>query len=116
MLAVGEHLLGSIDDGVLRMTTGLGGGVGSTEQEICGAASGGVLIIGAIHGRVRPDVDDSRCQRLAALYLTRFGTELGAIRCGDLLALGYGSDGGWPCSALVERAIPLLLDILDHEA
>ncbi len=116
MLAVGEHLLGSIDDRVFRMTTGLAGGVGSTEQEICGAVSGGVLIIGAIHGRVRPDVDDSRCQRLAALYLTRFGTELGAIRCGDLLALGYGSDGGWPCSALVERAIPLLLDILDHEA
>ena len=79
------------------MTTGLAGGVGSTEQEICGAVSGGVLIIGAIHGRVRPDVDDSR-------------------RCGELRALGYGSDGGWPCSALVERAIPLLLDILAHEA
>ena len=52
----------------------------------------------------------------AALYLKRFGTELGAIRCGELRALGYGSDGSWPCSALVERAVPLLLDILDHEA
>ncbi len=98
------------------MTTGLAGGVGGTYQEICGAVSGGVLIIGAIHGRVRPDVDDSRCQRLAALYLKRFGTELGTVRCGELRALGYGSDGGWPCSALVERAIPLLLDILAHEA
>ena len=116
MLAVGEYLLGSIDDQVLRMTTGLAGGAGGTYQEMCGAVSGGVLIIGAIHGRVRPEVDDSRCQRLAALYLKRFGTELGTVRCGDLRALGYGSDGRWPCSALVERAIPLLLDILDHEA
>ena len=110
MLAVGEYLLGPIDDQVLRMTTGLGGGVGGTYQEICG------VIIGAIHGRVRPDEDDSRCQRLAALYLERFGAELGTIRCGELRALGYGSDGRWPCSALVERAVPLLLDILDHEA
>ena len=47
MLAVGEYLLGSIDDQVLRMTTGLGGGVGSTHQEICG------VIIGAIFGKVR---------------------------------------------------------------
>ena len=110
MLAVGKYVSGSIDDGVLRLTTGLGGGVGGTYQEICG------VIIGAIHGLVRPDVDDSRCQRLAALYLKRFGTELGTVRCGELRALGYGSDGGWPCSALVERAIPLLLDILAPEA
>ena len=55
MLAVGEHLLGPLDDQVLRMSSGLGGGLGSTQQELCGALSGGVLIIGALYGRTRPD-------------------------------------------------------------
>ena len=53
MLAVGEHWLGQVDDRVRRMVTGLGGGVGGTQQEMCGALSGGVLLIGALYGRTR---------------------------------------------------------------
>jgi C_GCAxxG_C_C family probable redox protein len=112
VLAVGEHLWGHLDDDILRMTSGFAGGVGRSRQELCGALSGGVLIIGALYGRVRPDQDDSYCQELAAAYRERLVQELGATRCADLRASGYGSDGQWPCSVLVERAIPVLLELL----
>jgi len=69
MLAVGEYLLGYVDDWVQRMTTGLAGGVGGSHQEMCGALSGGVLLIGAMHGRTRSDEDDSQCRKLAVEFL-----------------------------------------------
>jgi C_GCAxxG_C_C family probable redox protein len=112
---VGEYLLGYVDDWVRRMTTGLAGGVGCSHQEMCGALSGGVLLIGALHGRTKPTEDDSECQRLAAEYRERFAQELGATRCGDLRASGYGSDGTQPCSAVAERAARILLQVLAVE-
>jgi C_GCAxxG_C_C family probable redox protein len=112
MLAVGEYLLGSIDDQTCRMATGLGGGVGGTRQELCGALSGGVLLIGALHGRTRPDEDDGWCMTLVSRYRERFAQELGTTHCGDLRATGYGSDGKWSCSVLVERAACVLLETL----
>jgi len=112
---VGEYLLGYVDYWVQRMTTGLAGGVGCSHQEMCGALSGGVLLIGAVRGRTQPTEDDRECQRLAAEYRERFAQELGATRCGDLRANGYGSGGTQPCSVLVERAASILLDILNVE-
>ena len=114
MLAVGEHLWGEVDDRILRMTSGLAGGVGCTGQELCGALSGGVLLIGALHGRTRPDEDDGYCQELTFFYQDRFAEEFGETRCDDLLASGYGSDGKWPCSLLIERATRILLEMLQE--
>jgi len=112
---VGEYLLGYVDYWVQRMTTGLAGGVGCSHQEMCGALSGGVLLIGALHGRTTPTEDDRECQRLAAEYRERFAQELGATRCCDLRASGYGSGGTQPCSTLVERAARILLQVLAIE-
>jgi C_GCAxxG_C_C family probable redox protein len=112
---VGEYLLGNVDYWVQRMTTGLAGGVGCSYQEMCGALSGGVLLIGAVHGRTQPTEDDRECQRLATAYRERFAQEFGATRCCDLRASGYGSGGTQPCSTLVERAARILLQVLAIE-
>ncbi len=115
MLAVGEYLFGSVDDRMQRMSTGLAGGIGGSHQETCGALSGGVLLIGALYGRTQPDEDDGECRRLATEYRERFAQELGATRCCDLRASGYGSDGTQPCSTLVGRAARILLQIMTIE-
>jgi C_GCAxxG_C_C family probable redox protein len=112
VLAVGEHLWGHVDDQVLRMTSGLAGGVGGSQQELCGALSGGALIIGALYGRTHSDEDDSECSRLVCVYRDRFVQRFGTGRCFDLRESGYGSDGQWPCGTLVERATHILLEIL----
>lgn len=113
MLAVGEYLLGEVDDQVLRMTTAMGGGVGLTEQELCGALSGGVLLIGAIHGRSSLDQDDSTCAWLAAEYREKFLQTFGTTKCQEIRNTGYGSSGKWACSELVERAAGILLEVLN---
>ncbi|MBN2499762.1 MAG: C-GCAxxG-C-C family protein, partial [Anaerolineales bacterium] len=51
-MAVGDTLLDSVDEGMIRMTTGLGGGVGGSHREMCGALSAALLMIGAVYGRV----------------------------------------------------------------
>jgi C_GCAxxG_C_C family probable redox protein len=113
MLAVGEFFLGVVDDQVLRMTTAMGGGVGLTEQELCGALSGGVLLIGAMYGRISPEEDDSRCTQLAAEYREKFIRAFGTTKCLKIRNTGYGSGGKWHCSELVERAASILLEVLN---
>jgi C_GCAxxG_C_C family probable redox protein len=116
VLAVGEHLWGHVEDLMLRISCGLAGGVGCSHQELCGALSGGVLVLGALYGRTHPDEDDAQCDRLICTYRERFVQEFGTSRCCELKASGYGSDGQWPCSTLVERATRILLHVLATEA
>jgi C_GCAxxG_C_C family probable redox protein len=114
MLAVGEHLMGKVEERVLRMATAMGGGVGLTQQELCGALSGGILIIGAMHGRTTPYEDDRTCARLATEYREKFLQTFGTTKCQELRDSGYGLDGNWPCDKLVERAASILLEVLDE--
>lgn len=112
MLAVGEHLLGQVDGCMCQLACAFGGGVGLSRQEMCGTLSGGVLLIGLLYGRTHSGQDDRLCQQLAAQYRENFIRELSATRCADLKALGYGSQGKWPCSVLVERAVHIFLRTL----
>ncbi len=112
IIAVGEHILGELDERMVRMTTGLGGGVGMDYQDLCGAFLSGVLIIGALQGRTIPEVDDGPCQEKVRAFRQRFESELGSVICGELREGKYGSGGEEPCSVLVERAAVILLDIL----
>ena len=113
MLAVGEHVLGDVDNTTLRMTTGFSGGIGGIQRDMCGALSAGIMIIGALHGRTSPDEDDSLCQDLVYTYRNRLARELESVTCHELRSLGYGSQGVEPCSALVGRAAAILLDVLN---
>ena len=116
MLAVGEHLWGCVDEMALRMSSGLAGGVGCSNEELCGALSGGAMLIGGVCGRTGPDQDDAECNRLVCAYRDRFTAELGTTRCFDLRESGFGGEGQWPCSTLVERAAGILLEVLSEAA
>ncbi len=113
MLAVGEHVLGSVDEQAVRMTTGFSGGVGVTYRDICGALSAGIMIIGSLYGRTQTSQDDTRCQRLATQYRDCFNNKLGSPYCYELRAERYGSKNQEPCSALVRRAAHIFLEILE---
>jgi C_GCAxxG_C_C family probable redox protein len=97
MLAVGEHALGRVDVQTLKMTTGFAGGIGVSHQDLCGALSAGIMIIGALYGRTQPKDDDALCQSLVANYHNLFAQKLGSVNCGELRAERYGSQGQEPC-------------------
>ncbi|KPK95038.1 MAG: hypothetical protein AMJ88_01630 [Anaerolineae bacterium SM23_ 63] len=112
MLTVGEYALGAVDPKLCKVATGLGGGIGGTHQELCGALSGGVLLLGALYGRTEAGKSDDLCMHLSAEYRTRFAQELGSTHCGTLRESGFGLGGTIPCSVLVERATRVLLEVL----
>ena len=114
MLAVGEHLLDEFDDRMVKLTTGLSGGIGGTCRDLCGALTAGILVIGGLHGRSHLGENDTRCQELSGLYRDRFDRELGSVFCHELRAEKYGSQGQEPCSVLVECAANILLDLIEE--
>jgi C_GCAxxG_C_C family probable redox protein len=111
MLSVGKYKLEDLDERSVKMTTGFAGGVGDTRQELCGAFSAGVMIIGALYGRTAIGADHSACIQKTRAYRQRFQEVMGSISCFELRAERYGSEGIEPCSVLVERAARELLKV-----
>ena len=112
MLAVGGHVLGELDPRMVRMTTGFAGGVGGSKQEMCGALSAGVMIVGTLHGRNSLEEDDESARQLATRYRERFAAELGTTCCSPLYEQVHTPDGLGSCSVVVERAARILLGLL----
>ncbi len=96
------------------MATGFAGGIGGTEEELCGVFSMGVAVISALCGRVTKEADDQDCQDVVAQYRQRFLEGFGTLRCKELRESGYGSDNIEPCSKLVERGVRVLLEVIEE--
>lgn len=109
---MGEQLWGQVDRRLLSASSGLAGGLGCGHLELCGALSGGTMIIGALYGRTSPTEDDAECNRRVCEYRDRFLQQFGTTCCQELRDSGYGSDGQWPCSVLVEGATRILYEVL----
>ncbi|MBE9508000.1 MAG: C_GCAxxG_C_C family protein [Chloroflexi bacterium] len=113
LLVVGGHVLGDLSPQCARMATGFAGGVGDTQQEMCGALSGGVLVIGGLLGRESLKESDWPALKLATRYRRRFLAEFGYTQCGRLREeVVYTSGGLGSCAALVEQAATILLEFL----
>lgn len=112
LLAVGEYVLGDLGPQCARMMTGFAGGVGESQEEMCGALSGGVLIIGGLLGRRSVGDDDLPALTLAARYRRRFLAELGATQCARLREMVHAPGGLGSCALLVERAATIFLELL----
>jgi C_GCAxxG_C_C family probable redox protein len=113
MLSVGEYKLNPLNKMAVKMTTGFAGGVADSRQELCGAFSAGIMVIGALYGRTTPKEDDQECFQLVDTYKERFNQVLGSIYCPKLRAEKYGSGGIEPCSVLVQKAAEVLLEVLE---
>jgi C_GCAxxG_C_C family probable redox protein len=114
VLAVGEHVLGALDPQLVRASTALAGGVGDSEAEMCGALSGAILLVGAVHGRTTAAEDHQRAVELAAECRRRFEETFGSTRCATLRHELEAPDGLGDCAVLVERAAQQLLVLLEE--
>ena len=111
---MGEHVWGHVNPQLVHMAIAFGGGGGGTHQELCGALSGGIMVIGALLAPSHLGEDgESMCQAVAS-YRTRFLDEIGPTQCAALRNGLYGSEGREPCSVLVQRAVCILLQILNE--
>jgi len=95
--------------------TGFSGGLGNTREELCGALSGGVMVIGALLGRTSLDEDDQPAIDLAVRYRKRFLEVFGYTRCSDLRDEIIDVPGGLDsCRELVEQAAMILIGLLEE--
>lgn len=68
-----------------RLATAFGGGVGRCKEEMCGAVAGGVLAVGALHGRDRAGADWDTAAEVARAVRNDALATCGSTRCADLL-------------------------------
>lgn len=108
---MGEQQWGEVDERVRRISTAFSGGLGGTHDELCGALSGGTMVIGATLGRASSAEDNVRCKALAAEYRQTFQQTFKHTICADLRSNGWGG-AGTSCRELVAQAAGLLLDVL----
>jgi len=117
VLAVGGQYLEHLDPQAARMATGFSGGLGDTRTELCGALSGGVMVIGAAHGRTSGEEDDQPAITRAARYRERFLETFGHTQCRELREKLVDAPGGPnSCGELVERAAMILMELLEDGA
>ena len=73
----------------LRLASPFGGGISHTGG-LCGAVSGGIMVIGLLRGTFQPG-DTAEKERLFAVtreFLNRFRAMGGALRCRELIGRG----------------------------
>lgn len=112
LLAVGERVLGDEVRDAVRYVTAFGGGMGLSEQEACGALSGGIAVIGGQFGRTDCDQDESLAQELARCFRQRFLDEFGCTQCEQIRERFEGHERIHSCAEVVEWAAGELLEII----
>jgi len=111
--AVGEQYF-DLKPEMIRLATPFAGGVGDTYGELCGAFTGGLMVIGGMYGRSENGISDYRCQVLAVQWREAFREEFEWLKCGDLRANWVGKPEQESCSVLVAEAAGLLIDQLSE--
>ena len=104
-----------------------GGGVGGSHEELCGAVSGGVLVLSLLHPHT--DGEDRagkvRLYAQAKEFRRRFQEVFGLTRCGDLLRARPGVTERNPasqrlgvtahCDNMIVTAVEILEQMLQEE-
>jgi len=114
LLTVGERVWEDFDPNIARMGTGWAGGVANA-AELCGAVAGAVMLIGAKHGRVTLDDEDTTCLRLVNKFRRRFEDELGSIQCYHFTKRRFNPENHRKCGAVVRKAMEILLELLEGD-
>jgi C_GCAxxG_C_C family probable redox protein len=109
---VGEYLWGDIDPQLVRVAVAFCGGVGGTHEELCGAFSGGVMVLGILFAPEQPGGNEDRMRAAIARYRERFLAEAGSMTCAVLTATRYGDGFKESCADLVQQAVRILIAVI----
>ena len=101
---------------LVRMVTGLGGGI-ARQGEACGALVSGALWLGMAHGTGRPDQPRAEAYRLVEEFAGRFREMAGALDCSTINGTeDFSSDEHKQrCSGICAHAARTVLAILEQE-
>jgi C_GCAxxG_C_C family probable redox protein len=97
---------------LLKASSGFGGGIAGSTEELCGAFTGGVLALSAVLGRGNPG-EEMRDLGVSLLdFKERFAEKFGSLNCGTILD-GFGEQGHQTgCARLTATAAVMAAEIL----
>jgi C_GCAxxG_C_C family probable redox protein len=99
-----------------RAASAFGGGVGRSKKELCGALSGGLIALGLVQGRDKPDEKWDAVAAMAEGVCARFAAGYGSTTCGAVLE-GLGPQEGMDkCIRLAANTAGLFHDALNNPA
>jgi len=119
-----SDLTGLEPEQIFAAAGSFGGGVGASHEELCGAVSGALLVLGLLHPHTRGEDRESKREvlGLAKQFRQRFMETFGHTRCGDLLRARPGTSEKTPaalrlgltahCDIMVVTAVELLEALL----
>ena len=120
-------LAGRTPEEVMPLLGGFGGGIGGSHEEVCGAVSGGVLILSLCfpHAQGEDQAAKRNIYRVTKEYRRRFSEVFGLTRCGDLLRAKPGVTDKNPasqrlgvtahCDNMIVTAVELLESLIQEE-
>lgn len=82
LAAIKEKNLGLGEDTV-KLASAFGGGLG--HKDLCGAAAGAAMAIGAVHGRTKADQDRAPSKNAVTEYIKEFKEKLETTKCEELI-------------------------------
>lgn len=104
-----EQLQLNVTPDALRAAAGFGGGISSKEGP-CGAATGGIMVLGILAGRTDPAQDKKPMKDLTRAFLDQFIEQFGALGCGCLNPYVNGTpESKENCHAITAGAAALLM-------
>ncbi len=115
LFTAGKYFLGELHPQYARVGTVFSGGVGGTNQEMCGGLTGGLLVIGSLYGRIDNKADDKKVEALGKEFRKLFLYEFGSTRCADVKEWLVQQGRQGQCDLVVERSAMMLLDLLDRD-
>jgi len=105
-------VLGPVSGEMRRAACAFAGGVGGSKQGMCGALSGGVMVIGSLYGRANLEEDEQLARNLAARYLEQFRAAFGSVNCAQVYERVHAPGASGSCTHVVEESAAILLDLL----
>jgi len=87
--------LGYSQEQSLKVSSAFGGGIGHND-EMCGAVSGALMVVGMKYGRVKADDTEAKlkCYNLAGEFMRQFKEIYGSVQCTDLLGCDLSTEDG----------------------
>lgn len=113
--AIAEASDPSAPEDIVKMASGFCGGVGGTHEEACGALTGGIMAIGYLFGRQRPDGVHEKAKDLATEFRKHFLEKFNGTQCAGLLDRLGDQPHDEKCRALTGEAAGLLWQILNKQ-
>lgn len=127
VLASRAEQLGLSTETALKVSAAFGGGLGR-QGEICGAASGALMVIGLANGQTTPEDKEAKehTYEQTRRFIAEFTARTGALHCRDLLGCRLDTPEGLNqaqdqavfttiCPKLVADASQILNELLNED-